>query len=185
MLFATTEELELQGIYCNETSQIIFQNKRFNRTADFPKNSRIAAIKLCQEYLKSHHQCLMVENHTTLTVWVEEKQVNPPNEDASLIKKFAKPKFTGSSLQAAAKSNDPVQTYLKSRNSTDEQPSTSDDLPSQNVLFQLFSKNETSSDSIQDKELDDFEPPASAELTLEEKPSAKKPTKRKYRGISY
>lgn len=182
MLFATTEELELQGIYCNETSQIIFQNKLFTRAADFPKNSRIAAIKLCQEYLKSHHQCLMVENHNILTVWVEQKQANPPNEDASLIKKFAKPKFTGSSLQAAAKSNDPVQTYLKSRDSTGEQPSTSDDLPSQNVLFQLFSKT---SDSIQDKELDDFDTPPSSELTLEEKPSAKKQTKRKYRGISY
>lgn len=101
MLFATTEELELQGISCKNASQIIFHNKLLTRASFFPKTSRKAAIKFCQEYSTSNLLCLIVESKSYLTVWIEEKNANLTSENGHSIRNFAKPQLNSSSSQGA------------------------------------------------------------------------------------
>ncbi|BAY45524.1 hypothetical protein SAMD00079811_31280 [Scytonema sp. HK-05] len=195
MLFLTPEDLENQGVFCKEASQIIFQNKILTRFIDFPTQNRRRAIKFCQEFLEDQLFCLLVENQSYLTVWVEKKQVRltgeteiPINyvqpvsnslssqakdkpEKAEIPINRVQPVSTSLSSQAQDKAD--VQTQLKSRGSVYPQGFTPASSP----------KDEKYSDSNPIKEQGEFDIPLS-ESPTEDKASTKKPTKR-YRGVSY
>lgn len=77
MLFLTTEELERQGVPCQEavaSSHIKCSDKLFARAANFSKQERLAAIELSQKILSSGIFSFIAESHEFLTVWQEEKQ---------------------------------------------------------------------------------------------------------------
>ena len=115
MLFLTTEELERQGVPCQEavaSSHIKCSHKLFARAANFPKQERLAAIELSRKILSSGIFSFIAESHDFLTVWQEEKQKNtlsfqPTNAQskqaraATVAKIFARCRDTG--LEAVAK----------------------------------------------------------------------------------
>ena len=195
MLFLTPEDLENQGVFCKEASQIIFQNKILTRFIDFPTQNHRRAIKFCQEFLEDQLFCLIVENQSYLTVWVEKKEVKftgeteiPINyvqpvsnslsyqakekpEDAEISINRVQPVSTSLSSQAKDKAD--VQTQVKSRGFVHPQSSTQS----------LSPKDEKYSDSNPIKQQGEFDIPLSQSPT-EDKASTKKPTKR-YRGVSY
>ena len=195
MLFFTAEDLENQGVYCKEASQIIFKNKILTRCIDFSTQNRRRAIKFCQEFFEDQLFCLIVENQSYLTVWVEKKEVKFTGEteipinyvqpvsnslssqakdkpkDAEISINPVQPVSTSLSSQAQDKAD--VQTELKFRGSVYPERSTPD----------LSPNNEKDSDSNPIKERGEFDIPLSQSPT-EDKTSTKKPTKR-YRGVSY
>ncbi len=195
MLFLTAEDLENQGVFCKEASQIIFQNKILTRLIDFSTQNHRRAIKFCQEFLEDQLFCLIVENQSYLTVWVEKKQVKFTGETETSVN-YVQPVSNSLSYQAKdkpeeaeisinrvppvstslssqAKDKADVQTELKFRDSVYPQRSTPD----------LSPKDEKYSDSNLIKERGEFDIPLSQSPT-EDKASTKKPTKR-YRGVSY
>ncbi|MBW4502624.1 MAG: hypothetical protein KME57_24410 [Scytonema hyalinum WJT4-NPBG1] len=195
MLFLTPEDLENQGVFCKEASQIIFQNKILTRFIDFPTQNHRRAIKFCQEFLEEQLFCLIVENQSYLTVWVEKKQVKFTGETGIAIN-YVQPvshslssqakdkpeeveisinrvQSVSTSLSSQAQDKADVQIELKFRDSVYPERSTPD----------LSLKNEKDSDSNPIKERGEFDIPLSQSPT-EDKASTKKPTKR-YRGVSY
>jgi hypothetical protein len=195
MLFLTPEDLENQGVFCKEASQIIFQNKILTRFIDFPTQNHRRAIKFCQEFLEEQLFCLIVENQSYLTVWVEKKQVKFTGETGIAINYVQpvshslssqakdKPKdaeisinrvqSVSTSLSSQAQDKADVQTELKFRDPVYPERSTPD----------LSPNNEKDSDSNPIKERGEFDIPLSQSPT-EDKTSTKKPTKR-YRGVCY
>ncbi len=195
MLFLTPEDLENQGVFCKEASQIIFQNKILTRFIDFPTQNHRRAIKFCQEFLEEQLFCLIVENQSYLTVWVEKKQVKFTGETGIAIN-YVQPvshslssqakdkpeeaeisinrvQSVSTSLSSQAQDKADVQIELKFRDSVYPERSTPD----------LSPNNEKDSDSNPIKERGEFDIPLSQSPT-EDKTSTKKPTKR-YRGVSY
>ncbi|MGK7874803.1 MAG: hypothetical protein AB4426_16320 [Xenococcaceae cyanobacterium] len=73
MLFLTAEELEIQSVSGQDTSEIIFQNKLLTRGPDYPINNRDKASIFCQQNSEDDFLCLLVENPYYLTVWLEKK----------------------------------------------------------------------------------------------------------------
>jgi hypothetical protein len=171
MLFLTPEDLEIQGVFCKEASKIIFQKKILTRFIDFSTQNRRTAIKFCQEFLEDKLFCLIVENQSYLTVWVEEKQVRLTGETETSVN-YAQPVSTSLSSQAKDKA-DALQTQVKSRGFVHPQSSTQS----------LSPKDEKYSNSNPIKQQGEFDIPLSQSPT-EDKASTKKPTKR-YRGVSY
>ncbi len=192
MLFFTPEELKRQGISCKDTSQITFQKKLFTRAVDFSRKYRQASIRFCQDYVNSGLLCLIVENRTYFTVWLEKKEVKLIDEKEKLLRSFAKPKSTHSSSKVEAKSYDLVQRSFKSRGYTDNQSSTyhnppyHPEPPSYKELFsQLPSDYQPPSDPLipsKDIAKSNTLPPSNSNINYPENP---KKRKRKYRGISY
>lgn len=172
MLFLTPEDLEIQGVFCKEASKIIFQKKILTRFIDFSTQNRRIAIKFCQEFLEDKLFCLIVENQSYLTVWVEEKQVRLTRETETSVNYAQPPVSTSLSSQTKDKAA-ALQTEVKSRGSVHPQRSTQ----------VLSPKDEKYSDSNPIKEQGGFDIPLSQAPT-EDKASTKKPTKR-YRGVSY
>ncbi|MEI2582912.1 hypothetical protein [Scytonema sp. PRP1] len=195
MLFFTAEDLENQGVFCKEASQIIFKNKILTRFIDFSTQNRRRAIKFCQEFLEEQLFCLIVENQSYLTVWVEKKEVRFTGETGIAIN-YVQPvshslssqakdkpeeaeisinrvQSVSTSLSSQAQDKADVQTELKFRDSVYPERSTPD----------LSPNNEKDSDSNPIKERGEFDIPLSQSPT-EDKTSTKKPTKR-YRGVSY
>jgi hypothetical protein len=195
MLFFTAEDLENQGVFCKEASQIIFKNKILTRFIDFSTQNRRRAIKFCQEFLEDQLFCLIVENQSYLTVWVEKKEVrftggtgiaiNYVQPVSHSLSSQAKDKpeeaeisinrvqSVSTSLSSQAQDKADVQIELKFRDSVYPERSTPD----------LSPNNEKDSDSNPIKERGEFDIPLSQSPT-EDKTSTKKPTKR-YRGVSY
>lgn len=195
MLFFTAEDLENQGVFCKEASQIIFKNKILTRFIDFSTQNRRRAIKFCQEFLEAQLFCLIVENQSYLTVWVEKKEVKFTGETGIAIN-YVQPvshslssqakdkpeeaeisinrvQSVSTSLSSQAQDKADVQTELKFRDPVYPERSTPN----------LSPKNEKDSDSNPIKERGEFDIPLSQSPT-EDKASTKKPTKR-YRGVSY
>jgi hypothetical protein len=75
LLFTTRKKLELQAVPVKKSSQMIFQNRLFNRGPDFAKNLRDAAINFCEVYSDPQGVCIVEENPSYLTVWREDTQV--------------------------------------------------------------------------------------------------------------
>ena len=196
MLFLTAEDLENQGVFCKEASQIIFQNKILTRLIDFSTQNRRRAIKLCQEFLEDKLFCLIVENRSYLTVWVEKKEVRFTSETKIPIN-YVQPELTGLSSQAQDKPEEaeisinrvqPVSTSLSSQ-AKDKADALETEVKSRGFVHpqsstqSLSPKDEKYSDSNPIKQQREFDIFLSQSPT-EDKASTKKPTKR-YRGVSY
>ncbi|KAF3884456.1 MULTISPECIES: hypothetical protein [Nostocales] len=172
MLFLSLEDLEVQGVSYNGASQIIFKNKIFTRFVDFSIQYRQKAIKFCQEFLDDNLFCLIVENQSYLTVWVEEKEKNLANDtqrsDSGLHES------NGLSSQVA----DADAVVITQKNlTTSVRPHNS----TQNV----FPKDEEKTGySNLAKEQSELKGLPSSPPSTEPKPSTQKST-RKYRGIPY
>ncbi|MEB3827521.1 hypothetical protein [Phormidium sp. CCY1219] len=73
MLFLRAEDLELQGIPCQETGQLVLHNTLFTAAQSFSPKGRQAAVQMCQKYLKADIVCLIVESPEKITLWRENK----------------------------------------------------------------------------------------------------------------
>lgn len=80
--FTTGKKLELQSVPIKKSSQIIFQDKLFNRGPDFAKSLRDAAIGFCEGYSDPQGVCLVVEHSSYLTVWRENTQEENPVKES-------------------------------------------------------------------------------------------------------
>ncbi|GAA6620343.1 hypothetical protein [Scytonema sp. NUACC26] len=172
MLFLRLEDLEIQGVSYKGASQIIFKNKILTRFIDLSTQYRQKALKVCQEFLDANLFCLIVENRSYLTVWVEEKEQKLAGETEIINYKLYEP---ASLSFPVADTETTVQTQKK--------PTTS--VRSHNSSQNLFSNDEEkSANSNLVNEQGECDSLPLSQPSTEHKPSPKKST-RKYRGISY
>jgi hypothetical protein len=173
MLFITLDDLEVQGVSYKGASKIIFKNKILTRCVDFSTQYRQKALKFCQEFLDDNLFCLIVENQSYLTVWVEEKEERLAG-DTKIIN-YEPHESIGFSSQATDETEAVIQTQKKLTVS----------IYPHNLIQNLFPKDEEKSgNSSLVKEQSEFDNLPLSQLPTEHKPSTKKLT-RKYRGISY
>jgi hypothetical protein len=189
MLFFTAEDLENQGVFCKEASQIIFKNKILTRFIDFSTQNRRRAIKFCQEFLEDQLFCLIVENQSYLTVWVEKKEVRFTGETGIAIN-YVQPVSHNLSSQAKDKPEEAeisinrvqsVSTSLSSQ--AQDKADVQTDVYPERSTPDLSPKDKKYTHSNPIKEAAEFDIPLSQSPT-EDKAPTKKPTK-KYRGVSY
>ncbi len=67
----TEEEIKSQIDYSRQKQSIFFQEKQLYLGSIFPKNSFSEVSKFCEKYVRKKLQCLLIENETSLTIWVE------------------------------------------------------------------------------------------------------------------
>jgi hypothetical protein len=186
MLFATIQELELQGVFCKEASQILFRNTVFTRALDFPRKSRQAAIKFCKDYVNAKLICLLVESQDYLTVWIETQEDFSLREKEGNENKFEEFKLSSSSFKTEYSSNESVHSEFIDRGSIENTSSP----------YYKHLKDERLADSQQTNEIIHKVPlPPQDNLCPENNDShlsslnvdlsPKKRRKRQYRGISY
>lgn len=74
MIFLSVEELKEKSIVSNQGNEIIFNNKIFRKGPDFSLRNWEKARQLSEEYFKSNRLCLIVNNESYISLWVEKER---------------------------------------------------------------------------------------------------------------
>ncbi|MUG96022.1 hypothetical protein F7734_28220 [Scytonema sp. UIC 10036] len=171
MFFLSLEDLEIKGVSYMGESQIIFKNKILTRCIDFSIQYHQKAIKFCQEFLDDNLLCLIVENQSYLTVWVEEKEERLAGETEINhgLHEAIDLLYQVADTDAVVKTQTKLATTVHPHNSTEN-------------LF--LTDEEKSGNSSLAKERGEFDSLPLSQPFTEHKPCTKKSI-RKYRGLPY
>jgi hypothetical protein len=80
MIVLTLEEIKQHGISGNELSEIVFQNKTFTKGSTYSQRCRESAIAYGQQYSATQGECVVIDNGTYLTLWLEQKSLDSTNK---------------------------------------------------------------------------------------------------------
>jgi hypothetical protein len=69
----TSAKLEAMGILVEIHSTIVFQGRHFSRGPSFSLRNRAIGLSFCEREERRGYNFLLVENHTSVTVWKEIK----------------------------------------------------------------------------------------------------------------
>jgi hypothetical protein len=85
MLVLTLEEIKKHGISGNELSEITFQNKVFTKGSTYSQRCRESAIAYGENYSITQGECIIIDNGTYLTLWLERKTANLAESQESIV----------------------------------------------------------------------------------------------------
>jgi hypothetical protein len=69
----TSTKLEEIGIFVETQSTIVFQGRHFSRGPSFSLRNRAIGLSFCEREERRGYNFLLVENHTSVTIWKEIK----------------------------------------------------------------------------------------------------------------
>jgi hypothetical protein len=82
----TSNQLELMDIFPDKSAKLIFKGKEFVKGTSFSIKNKKTSIEFCLNEEEQGHQCLLVEDSTSVTVW-KCAGVESSNSPGSLLKK--------------------------------------------------------------------------------------------------
>jgi CheY-like chemotaxis protein len=71
LIFISAQDLKEKSTGTDRKTQINFNNKIFVKGPDFSQSNWEKAKELCQEYSKRNRLCLLVNNESYVSIWVE------------------------------------------------------------------------------------------------------------------
>jgi len=79
-IYLTEQEIKSKIDYSRQKSSIYFREKQLYLGSIYPKSSLPKVNKVCEEYASKDLVCLLIENETSLTLWLE-KESSELNKD--------------------------------------------------------------------------------------------------------